>query len=168
MNRHARTCIALAVAVLLLVSPGTAGITLESSAAAVTVGETVRFTGTCTGVNTAFVYLMMTGPGLPSTGSALEGAIGTNHSIVQLNGISWDYRWDTGLVVGGLEPGAYTVYAATAPVGTDALGREEYAAVSLAIGDPAAPGPTGAGSLPGATVLALIGIAGAAAWLRRG
>ncbi|MDD3406575.1 MAG: hypothetical protein PHP13_00665 [Methanomicrobium sp.] len=58
----------------------------------------------------------MTGPGLSEKGVPVEGDI--RHSRIPydkvfLNGVTFDKDWDTGLIIGGLQEGEYTLYLST-------------------------------------------------------
>jgi len=89
------------------------------------------------------IYLMVTGPNLPSCGAQMDSI----HTAVQ-NGVSgsftrasessdmgWFYRWDTSLI-GGITPGTYRVYAVAQPVDACHLAGQEYNVVPVTLTTP--------------------------------
>ena len=114
----------LVSAVLILAAPasGAVGMTIDATPEDVAVGDTVRLSGTVTGINTIAVYLFVTGPGLDPRGVALDnlnipsgrGLITT--APVNMENGTWAYQWDTSVILGTLKPGNYTVHVVSSPV----------------------------------------------------
>lgn len=114
----------LVSAVLILAAPasGAVGMTIDATPEDVAVGDTVRLSGSVTGINTIAVYLFVTGPGLDPRGVALDnlnipsgrGLITT--APVNMENGTWTYQWDTSVILGTLKPGNYTVHVVSSPV----------------------------------------------------
>jgi hypothetical protein len=100
------------------------------------IGEIIPLSGTAVGKD--FVYLFMTGPGVPSAGSRMDSSISpvisgypNTFTQVQVSDDQWSYRWNTGRVSGGLAAGEYTIYAATQPVAADSLSGVPYTSLEI-------------------------------------
>jgi len=131
----------------LLAAAGTAvsaadDITIEFSDESVTIGDIVPLKGTVSDAKARVVYLYLTGGDLPAEGTALIGDIRSGrlpHEERYLAGPTWDYSWDTGLIVGGLDQGTYTIYVSTSNAGVDQLEEGEYASIEVYVDDPSVP-----------------------------
>jgi len=137
-------CILSLVVLLMAVSPVSAqaadSMTIESSQATAQIGDIVKFKGKAGGdMNTASVYLFLTGPGLPEGGTTLEGDVRharIPHHQIYSGGAEWDYSWDTGLVVGGLNEGLYKIHVTTLSDNEKALSSGDYAVTEIEVVDP--------------------------------
>ncbi|UUX93403.1 hypothetical protein [Methanoplanus endosymbiosus] len=137
-------CILILAALLLAVSPvlaqATDSMTIESSQESAQIGDIVKFKGKAgAGMNTAPVYLFITGPDLPESGTTLEGDVRharIPHHQIYSGGAEWDYSWDTGLVVGGLDEGIYKIHVTTLSDNEKALSSGNYAVTEIEITDP--------------------------------
>ncbi len=111
------------------------------SAISAVIGEEVYLSGSKP--PGADIYLMVTGPNLPSCGAQMDSI----HTAVQ-NGVSgsftkasessdmgWFYRWDTSRL-GGITPGTYRVYAVAQPVDACHLAGQEYSTVPVTLTTP--------------------------------
>ena len=115
--------------------PVTASCTLTADSGTVTLGNGVHFHGTCDGSETV-VYLMLTGPNMPSAGanmqvydlpnSPVENGNSSTFLAVPVTGGSWSTTWWTQFFV--LNPGTYTVYMDTAPI-SPPVSSETYSLV---------------------------------------
>jgi len=86
------------------------------------VGDVITLNGSITGVKTIAVYLFVTGPGLNPRGVTLENlnipagrGLFTTAPVNMADG-SWQYSWDTSLILGDLRPGTYTIHAVSSPI----------------------------------------------------
>jgi hypothetical protein len=112
-------------------------ITMNATPTTVHPGDTVTLNGTVTGIHTIAVYLFLTGPGLDPRGVTLEnlnipagrGLFST--APVNMNDGSWQYSWDTSVILGNLAPGDYTIYVETAPFDRERIGNEGYATATV-------------------------------------
>jgi len=118
-----------------------------------TIGEIIPFSGTAPTAD--MVYLFMTGPGVPPQGSRMDNSISPvvtgqpdTFTQVPVEGDNWSYTWQTGRVSGGLAPGLYTVYAATAPVTKNALSGVPYSSTDIYLSQPVTTGTINAQSVP--------------------
>lgn len=109
------------------------------------IGDIVPLSGTAIGRD--FVYLFMTGPGVPSGGSRMDSSISpvvtgnpNTFTQVQISDDRWSYQWNTGRVSGGLAAGEYTIYAATQPVSKDALDGVPYSSLDVTLYRPVSTG----------------------------
>ncbi len=106
------------------------------------VGEEITLTGTNTDSNN--VYLFLTGPNLATNGvnpENLSRSSVTNadagFAIVSVDtDDTWEYKWNTGDIVGTLDSGTYTIYAASKEVNKQDLSTAKYATVSVALKSP--------------------------------
>jgi hypothetical protein len=121
----------------------TGAVSAQTRSAAI--GDIVPLSGTAIGRD--FMYLFMTGPGVPSGGSRMDSSIspvvtGNPNTFTQVQVIDdqWSYQWNTGRVSGGLAAGEYTIYAATQPVSKDALGGVPYSSLDITLYRPVTTG----------------------------
>jgi hypothetical protein len=121
-KKFKRTRAFLIIFLAALLSVGT--VTAETRTAAI--GDLVPLSGTAIGYD--IVYLFMTGPGVPPSGSRMDSSIspvvtGNPNTFTQVpvNDGEWNYTWNTGRVSGGLAQGEYTIYSATQPVSVQDL-----------------------------------------------
>ncbi|GAB6285487.1 MAG: hypothetical protein STSR0009_16880 [Methanoregula sp.] len=103
------------------------------------IGDEIQISGTSTGRQV--VYLFVTGPGLPAEGAQMQSANPKSTPIV--NGVptsfaqasvlgdnTWNLKWKTGGKT--LDPGIYTIFAASDPVDAQHLvNTSGYASVSI-------------------------------------
>ncbi len=118
-----------------------------------TIGEVIPLSGTAPTADV--VYLFMTGPDVPSQGSRMDSSISPvvtgkpdTFTQVPVEGDNWSYSWQTGRVSGGLAPGLYTVYAATAPVAKNALSGVPYSSTDISLSQPVTTGTITVQSVP--------------------
>jgi len=118
-----------------------------------TIGEVIPLSGTAPTADT--VYLFMTGPGVPSQGARMDSSISPvvtgkpeTFTQVPVEEDTWSYAWQTGRVSGGLAPGLYTVYAATAPVAKNALSSVPYSSTDISLSQPVTTGTIVVQSVP--------------------
>ncbi len=118
-----------------------------------TIGEVIPLSGTAPTADV--VYLFMTGPDVPSQGSRMDSSISPvvtgkpdTFTQVPVEGDNWSYSWQTGRVSGGLAPGLYTVYAATAPVAKNALSGVPYSSTDISLSQPVTTGMITVQSVP--------------------
>jgi hypothetical protein len=118
-----------------------------------TIGEVIPVSGTAPTAD--MVYLFMTGPVIPSQGSRMDSSISPvvtgkpdTFTQVPVEGDNWSYSWQTGRVSGGLAPGLYTVYAATAPVAKNALSGVPYSSMDIYLSQPVTTGTIEVQSVP--------------------
>lgn len=151
-----------ALALLALAGTGSAAsdkLTIKTSGDAITIGDIVLINGTVSDNNARTVYLYLTGEDLPAKGTALVGDIRKGRLPYEerfLNGPSWDYSWDTGLIIGGLEQGTYTIYVSTDDSGVDKLEEGTYTSIDVDVIDPS----LAAESSPGQVLLLIGALAG--------
>jgi len=135
-------------------------ITLNAAPFTVHPGDTVTLNGTVTGIHTIAVYLFLTGPGLDPRGVTLENLnIPAGRGLfttapVNMDDGSWQFVWDTSVILGNLAPGDYTIYVETAPFDRERIGHEGYATATVTILPPENV-PTPVPLSPGIAVLAL-------------
>jgi len=116
---------------------GAITVTINASPDQVHIGDQVTLNGTVSGIQTIAVYLFITGPDLDTRGVTLDNLnIPAGHGLfttapVQMSDGSWTYIWDTSIVIGGLKPGTYTVYAVSSPVDRLRFAQEGYATVDI-------------------------------------
>lgn len=102
--------------------PPKPGITIAASPSSAHVGDTIILNGTVTGINTIAVYLFVTGPDLDPRGVSLENLnIAAGRGLfttapVHMDDGSWNYAWDTSVIIGNLKPGNYSVYVVGSPL----------------------------------------------------
>lgn len=143
-------------------------ITISAEPPGANIGNPIRLTGYCEGVNTRSIYLFVTGAGIDKNGAPLGDlsakASEGSFSEVKLTSGSYLYTWDTSVV----PPGDYTVYAVTGPDDLSKLDDSGniYAKVSLKISGAtsettvgqtsALSSPTGTGQSPASTPLSIL------------
>jgi len=134
-------CLLAAGALLLfwgICPAGAENVTINATPAVVHIGDMVTLSGTVSGIRTIAVYLFVTGPDLDSRGVTLENLnIPAGHGLfttapVNMNDGSWNYSWDTSIILGNMNPGTYTVYVVTSPIDRERFGHSGYAKVEVA------------------------------------
>lgn len=152
---------AFAILLLLGALPALAQtITLNATPTTLHPGDTVTLNGTVTGIHTIAVYLFLTGPGLDPRGVTLENLnIPAGRGLfttapVSMDDGSWQYSWDTSVILGNLAPGDYTIYVEAAPFDRERIGHEGYATATVTV-LPLENAPTPVPLSPGIAVLAL-------------
>jgi len=169
-----RSCFLAAVTLLFLLGGSLAGaqtVTITAAPAEVHVGDTVLLNGTVSGIHTIAVYLFVIGPDLDSRGVTLENLnIPTGHGLfttapVNLENGTWQYTWDTSVILGTMNPGKYTVYVVTSPVDRERFSSGGYDSAQVTFLPPVN-SPTPVPLLPGIAVVAL-GIAAGSVAIRR-
>ena len=121
-----RKALLLAVAACILcgMMPLVSAVSMEINAtpSQAHIGDTVTLKGSISGLKTIAVYLFVTGPELDNRGVTLEninypagrGLFTT--APVNLDDGTWEYTWDTSVILGTLKPGTYTVHVVDTPV----------------------------------------------------
>lgn len=130
------------------------------------VGDTIVISGSIADIKTIAVFLFVTGPGLNNRSVTLENLnIPAGRGLfttapVNLKDGSWEYVWDTAVILGTLEPGKYTVYAVSTPDDRRWFTKGEFATAEIEFLPRNA--PTNAVPLPLAVpLMALLIVAGA-------
>ncbi|MCX6691191.1 MAG: hypothetical protein NTW33_03850 [Methanoregula sp.] len=123
--------LAVAACILFGMMPLVSAVSMEINAtpSVVHIGDTVMLRGSVSGLTTIAVYLFVNGPELDNRGVTLEnlnypagrGLFTT--APVNLNDGTWEYEWDTSVILGTLQPGTYTVHVVSTPV--DRLAQTE-------------------------------------------
>ncbi|MGA2161687.1 MAG: hypothetical protein ABSG28_05755 [Methanoregula sp.] len=158
-----RFCLPAAVAFLLFLGifPALAQtVTINVTPSVVHIGDMVILNGTVSGIQTIAVYLFMTGPDLDSRGVTLENInIPAGHGLfttapVDMNNGTWQYSWDTSIILGNMNPGRYIVYVVTSPIDRERFSNGGYASADVTLLPPEAPA-TPVPLSPGITVAAL-------------
>ena len=129
----------LLAAVLFLAVPVSAAVTLTINASPpiAHIGDTVTLSGIVNGTPTIAVFLFVTGPDLDPRGVALDnlnipaGRGMFTTAPVHLENGTWNYDWDTSMILGTLKPGKYTVYVVDSPVDRQRFIKEEYATAEV-------------------------------------
>jgi hypothetical protein len=143
-----RVCLAiLACALFGICFPvsGAVSLTIAASDPAPHIGDVITLNGTVSGISTIAVYLFLTGPGLDPRGTTLDNLnIPTGRGLfttapVHMNEGTWNYTWDTSVILGTLRPGNYTVHVVSYPVDGLHFTRGEYATTTLAFQPPEVP-----------------------------
>ncbi|WOF15545.1 hypothetical protein F1737_02025 [Methanoplanus sp. FWC-SCC4] len=128
----------LGVVITSVQAAATTETTIEISQNTAEIGDIIAISGKVGGQSAPAVYLFMTGPDLPDKGTPLVGDV-RNAKIpyhkIYLSGPGWDYNWDTGLIVGGLKDGTYTIYSSLNPGNLDGLREGEYSETKIKIID---------------------------------
>lgn len=132
-----RNALLFTIAALILfgMMPTVGAIALEINAtpSQVHIGDTVTLKGTVTGIKTIAVYLFVTGPDLDNRGVTLENLnIPAGRGLfttapVNLNDGTWEYVWDTSVILGNLKPGTYTLFVVSTPVDRLRFAKGEFA-----------------------------------------
>jgi hypothetical protein len=137
---HSRFCPLVAVVLLFFMAILPAGaqiVTINASPSVVHIGDTVYLHGTVSGIQTIAVYLFVAGPDLDSRGVTLENLnMPTGRGLfttapVDIKEGTWNYPWDTSIILGNMNPGTYTVYVVISPVDRERFGRSGYASVNI-------------------------------------
>ncbi|WAC04695.1 MAG: hypothetical protein OS112_09565 [Methanoregula sp.] len=147
-------------------------IEINATPSQVHIGDTVTLKGSVTGIKTIAVYLFVTGPDLDNRGVTLEnlnypagrGLFTT--APVNLNDGTWEYKWDTSVILGTLKPGTYTVHVVSTPVDRLRFAKGESARTDIEF----LPSdiPTNEVPLnPVVTIAALVTVSCASIWLVR-
>lgn len=115
------------------------GFTVQTSQDTAQIGDIVKIKSTIPLKNSGCIYLFMTGPNLPEEGVPIEGDIRhakIPYDKIYLSGVVFEKEWDTGLIIGGLEGGEYTIYIST--IKQNAINPETgtYATSKITITDP--------------------------------
>ncbi len=139
--------IILIIAIILSLITGVASASSESlnikiSEDFITIGDIVTLNGTVADSKIKCVYLYLSGGDLPPEGTALIGDIRNGRLPREekyLSGPMWDYSWDTGLIVGGLPPGPYTIYVSSQKTDVTRLDEGSYASIDVEVYDPSVP-----------------------------
>jgi hypothetical protein len=106
---------------------------INATPAQVHPGDTVNLRGSIVGIKTIAVYLFVTGPDLDTSGVTLENLnIPAGHGLfttapVNMKDGTWEYEWDTSVILGTLRPGTYTIYAVSTPFERLRFSKGEYA-----------------------------------------
>jgi hypothetical protein len=111
------------------------GISLEINAKPVQahIGDTITLTGKVSGLKTIAVYLFANGSDLDNRGVTLENLnIPAGRGLfttapVNLDDGTWEYDWDTSVILGTLIPGTYSVYAVSTPIDRLRYQKGEFA-----------------------------------------
>jgi hypothetical protein len=127
--------VVIAALILCCTVPWASAISMEINASPVQahIGDTVTLTGTVSGLKTIAVYLFVTGPDLDNRGVTLENLnIPAGRGLfttapVNLNDGTWEYVWDTSVILGTINPGTYMVYVVSTPVDRLRFAKGEYA-----------------------------------------
>jgi len=101
------------------------------------IGDTVTLKGSVSGLKTIAVYLFVNGPDLDNRGVTLEnlnfpagrGLFTT--APVNLEDGTWEYTWDTSVILGTLQPGTYTVHVVSTPVDRLRFAKGEFAQTEI-------------------------------------
>lgn len=118
------------------------GVTITGSATGgYYLGNEIQLAGTNTQSDT--VYLMITGPNLPSAGGQLnsprnavtQGTADGSWTAVDVNSDNtWSYKWSTSNLA--IDAGSYTIYAVATPDNRDNLGNTKYGTTTVTLGKP--------------------------------
>lgn len=132
-----RNALLFTIAALLLCAmmPMVSAIAIEINAtpSQAHIGDTVTLKGSVTGIKTIAVYLFVTGPDLDNRGVTLENLnIPAGRGLfttapVNLNDGTWEYIWDTSVILGTLKPGTYTLFVVSTPVDRLRFAKGEFA-----------------------------------------
>jgi hypothetical protein len=153
---------AVAFLFIMAIAPaaGAQTVTINATPTVVHMGDMVSLSGTVSGIQTIAVYLFVTGPDLDSRGVTLENLnIPAGHGLfttapVDIKKGTWNYPWDTSIILGNMNPGTYTVYVVTTPLDRERFSHGGYASTNITFLPPeteATPVPLS----PGIAVVAL-------------
>ena len=136
---HSRTCV-LPVLLIVMLAPGlitpagAADIEMEGY-----LGETITLHGVSYVGD--YVYLFMTGPGLPENGVTLTNtALRADQGQFTVVGVEdnqeWSYSWKTSRIASEIDPGTYTVYVTNEKADLSHLGgSSSYKTLSVFLKD---------------------------------
>ena len=136
-----RKALLLVVAACILcgMMPLASAVSMEINAtpSVVHIGDTVTLKGSVSGLKTIAVYLFVNGPDLDNRGVTLEnlnypagrGLFTT--APVNLDDGTWEYEWDTSVILGTLQPGTYTVHVVSTPVDRLRFAKGEVAQTEI-------------------------------------
>jgi len=129
----------VAACILFGVMPVVSAVSMEINAtpSVVHIGDTVTLKGSVSGLKTIAVYLFVNGPDLDNRGVTLEnlnfpagrGLLTT--APVNLDDGTWEYEWDTSVILGTLQPGTYTVHVVSTPVDRLRFAKGEVAQTEI-------------------------------------
>jgi hypothetical protein len=164
----------VAACILCAMMPLVSAIALEINAtpSQVHIGDTVTLKGSITGIKTIAVYLFVTGPDLDNRGVTLENLnIPAGRGLfttapVNLNDGTWEYTWDTSVILGTLKPGTYTLSVVSTPVDRLRFAKGEFARTDIEF----LPSDMPANEVPldpVVTIAALVTVSCAVVWLVR-
>lgn len=135
-----RLSLVIAVAIILCFTvPVANAISMEINATPIRahIGDTIKFNGKISGLTTIAVYLFIIGPELDNRGVTLENinipagrGLFTTAPVNMTDG-TWEYVWDTSIILGTLKPGTYTVYAASTAFDRFRYTKGEYATTQV-------------------------------------
>ncbi len=137
--RRAAILFILVAALLCVFIPaaGAVTLTLNASENEAHIGDTIKLSGTVTGIRTIAVYLFVTGPDLDARGVTLDNlnipagqGLFTTAPVNMKDG-TWSYTWDTAVILGNLKPGTYTIYVVSSPIDRLRFVKEEYATTQI-------------------------------------
>lgn len=135
-----RASLLIAVAIILCCTvPVANAISMEINATPLKahIGDTIKFNGKISGLTTIAVYLFIIGPDLDNRGVTLENLnIPAGRGLfttapVNMSDGTWEYVWDTSVILGTLKPGAYTVYAVSTAFDRFRYAKGEYATTEV-------------------------------------
>jgi hypothetical protein len=135
-----RICIGTAILFVLLavciLVPAAAGADVEMEGV---LGDTINLHGSSYVGN--YVYLFMTGPGLPANGvtltnTALRADQGEFTVVAVEDNQEWSYSWKTSRIANEIDPGTYTVYVTNEKADLSHLGgTSSYKTLSVFLKD---------------------------------
>ncbi len=137
MRRVSLVILAAFLACVLIPGCGAVSMSINASPARAHIGDEITLSGSITGVKTIAVYLFVTGPDLDMRGVTLENLnIPAGRGLfttapVNLADGSWQYHWDTSVILGTLKPGMYTIYAVSSPIDRIRYAPGEYATTEV-------------------------------------
>ncbi|MFA7303907.1 MAG: hypothetical protein WC015_05320 [Methanoregula sp.] len=137
MSGYIPILVALGILVCLVPSAGAITIDINATPAEPHIGDTVIISGNVTGLKTIAVYLYVKGQDLDPHGVILDnlnipaGRGMFTTTPVNMGDGSWEYAWDTSVILGTLKPGRYTVYVMVSPMDRFRFVPEEQATVDL-------------------------------------
>ena len=131
--------LAVAACILCTMMPVVSAVSMEINAtpSVAHIGDTVTLKGSVSGLTTIAVYLFVTGPELDNRGVTLEnidypagrGLFTT--APVNMDDGTWEYIWDTSVILGTLKPGTYTVHVVDTPVERLRFAKGEFAQTEI-------------------------------------
>jgi len=142
--------------------PCVAAVSLEINATPIQahIGDTITLTGKVSGLKTIAVYLFVNGPDLDNRGVTLENLnIPAGRGLfttapVNLKDGTWEYVWDTSVILGTPKPGIYTINVVSTPVDRLRFAKGEYAVTQVVF----LPSDTPANNVPFDPLVALLAL----------